>query len=353
MLHKPEGDPMGPVVALQSALDLESLWRACLALLEQRIPHVSCSLMFDIVNFEPNRAKHHVARSRKPDYMPATSLSVSGPYLARHPQIALYTYSQITAEDPDAHRRRLDQEPDPEWDEFVHLAFWAEGRPEAIFSVHWPPDRGELTLSERAFLEQLHPMIEAGLRRVRALQTEGTRRAAFESFLRKLPLSVMFVAPDGKLLFATPEAMEQCERWNRSLRNTTAPPLPEGLPQMLDAEERPSMTFDHPSVQGLTVKVESGWQNPELKLHPYYTLSFTDLRTAAADAESLSPAALALLERLTPGERRVALKVALGLRNDEIAQQLSRSRRTVEFQLNSIYRKLNINGRSQLIRALS
>ena len=58
------------------------------------------------------------------------------------------------------------------------------------------------------------------------------------------------------------------------------------------------------------------------------------------------------LQCLTPTERRVAQLVAKGLRNDKIAEHLSRSRRTIEFQLNSIYRKLNISSRTELVGKL-
>ncbi|MGH8444508.1 MAG: helix-turn-helix transcriptional regulator [Solimonas sp.] len=354
---------LNPVLALQSAIDLESFWGACVSLVGQRLPHRSCSLMFDIVDFEPNQARHHVVQPRNPGYVPATSLTISGPFLARHPQINLYTYSQIVSEDPDAHRRRLVQEPEPEWNEFVHLAFWDRGRPEAVLSIHRPPDRSSISDDERTFLEQLHPMVDAGLRRLRALDREWTRRAAYENFLRRMPLSVMFAGIDGRLLFATPEAERQCERWNRGLLNTTAGSLPEALPAMLKASDDERLlaaglssafvSIAHPRLPGLAVRVERGWQNPALRLHPYYALSFVDERGADSAPDALSQAALALLQQLSPSEQRVALMVTQGLRNEEIAQRLSRSRRTIEFQLNSIYRKLQINGRTQLVRALA
>ena len=44
---------------------------------------------------------------------------------------------------------------------------------------------------------------------------------------------------------------------------------------------------------------------------------------------------------------------ARGLSNDKLAEHLSRSRRTIEFQLNSIYRKLDISSRTELVRVLS
>ena len=359
------------VVDLQSALDLESVWRTCLKLIASKLPHRSCSLMFNIVNYEPTDARHHVVAPKNADYVPATSLTISGPYLARHPQIKLYTYSQIVSEDPDAHRRRLDQEPDPEWNEFIHLAFWHDSRPEAVLSIHRPPDHSSITPEEHAFLEQLHPMIEASLRRLRAVEGDRSRRHSYEHFLRQVPLTLMFVNAAGESLFANNEAEKQCGRWNRGLRNSASGNthflLPdrvgalfdEAMPASDDAEAaiagRPSsVRLAHPSLEGLSIKIDRNWQlSGLLQMSPSYVVTFLDEPVAGEESQELSQAALLALQRLTPTERRVAQLVAKGLRNDKIAEHLSRSRRTIEFQLNSIYRKLDISSRTELVRALS
>lgn len=51
---------------------------------------------------------------------------------------------------------------------------------------------------------------------------------------------------------------------------------------------------------------------------------------------------------LTAQERRIARLVATGRNNAEIAQELSLARRTVEFHLSGVYRKLGISGRREL-----
>lgn len=358
------------VVDLQSSLDLESTWKACLKLIASKLPHRSCSLMFNIVNYEPTDARHHVVLPRNPDYVPATSLTISGPYLARHPQIKLYTYSQIVSEDPDAHRRRLDQEPDPEWNEFIHLAFWHDSRPEAVLSIHRPPDHSHVTAEEHAFLEQLHPMIEASLRRLRAVEGERSRRQSYEHFLRQVPLTVMFVNAAGESLFANNEAEKQCGRWNRGLRSSVNADACFRLPDAVEAmfEDGAGASADrslnivgqpgsvrraHPSLEGLSVKIDRNWQFSGLQMSPSYVVTFLDEPVAGESVHEPSQAALLALQRLTPTERRVAQLVAKGLRNDKIAEHLSRSRRTIEFQLNSIYRKLDISSRTELVRALS
>lgn len=353
------------VVDLQSALDLESIWKACLRLVASKLPHRSCSLMFNIVDFQPADARHHVMQPRNPDYVPATSLTISGPFLARHPQIKLYTYSQILSEDPDARRRALDQEPEPEWNEFVHLAFWHDHHPEAVFSIHRPPEQSHISAEEHAFLEQLHPMIEAALRRLRTVEAQRNLCATYEHFLRQVPLTLMFVNDAGEMLFANNEAEKQCGRWNRGLRSAVAGDrrfhLPEQIGAMFDAasgaattEGQPaSVRVPHPALDGLVLKIDRNWQCSGARMSPSYVATFLDEPVAGDVEPALSPSALLALQRLTPSERRVAQLVAKGLRNEKIAEYLSRSRRTVEFQLNSIYRKLDIRSRTELVRALS
>ncbi len=62
--------------------------------------------------------------------------------------------------------------------------------------------------------------------------------------------------------------------------------------------------------------------------------------------------ALRGVESLTPRERRVAELAAEGPTNREIAQALFVTQRTVEVHLTSVYRKLDIDSRSQLAAAL-
>ena len=60
-----------------------------------------------------------------------------------------------------------------------------------------------------------------------------------------------------------------------------------------------------------------------------------------------------VLEKLTPAEREVALLALDGLTNAQIGAQRGASVRTVANQLASVFRKLNIYGRLELIRLLS
>ncbi len=55
-------------------------------------------------------------------------------------------------------------------------------------------------------------------------------------------------------------------------------------------------------------------------------------------------------ERRSPQELQIALLVAEGLTNRDVAVRLFLSPKTVEFHLTRIYRKLGIHSRSELVR---
>jgi DNA-binding CsgD family transcriptional regulator len=69
-----------------------------------------------------------------------------------------------------------------------------------------------------------------------------------------------------------------------------------------------------------------------------------------ATGETPVPAANVSLSELTPQELQVAMSVAQGARNKEVAASLFLSARTVEFHLGNAYRKLGIRSRTELAR---
>jgi DNA-binding CsgD family transcriptional regulator len=68
--------------------------------------------------------------------------------------------------------------------------------------------------------------------------------------------------------------------------------------------------------------------------------------TVAADASGV-------MSLLTPAERRVAKHASTGLTTRQVARKLDVSEKTVDTQLQSIYRKLSVRSRSQLVVALT
>jgi DNA-binding CsgD family transcriptional regulator len=362
-----------PLLDLQGALDLESFWRANLRLLQSVLPHHSCSLMLGIVDLEPHEGRHFVAREQEPDNQPVTSLSIARPYLAAHPQVKMYTYTEILHEDPRAHQRRVERERQFRgWNEFVHLAFWNGSHPDAVLSIRRSEEQGDFLPEEREFLASLHPVIDAGLRRLRVFEQERGRRAGMERFISGLPIPVMFLGPDRTVEFATPEAYDLCAVWNHGFKEARALNarrcfrLPE---QIEEACVRLGEIWDRAAGDGRAVGVESARvEHPEIGqllakvdvsqpfrgalVRPGFWVTLSCERNLDGANTELKAGALHQLQFLTPSERRVALLVAEGLRNQDVARRLGKSPRTVDFQLNVIYRKLGVRGRTELARLL-
>jgi DNA-binding CsgD family transcriptional regulator len=363
-----------PMLELQTAVELDEFWRATKRLLSAVIPHHSCSLMLGIVDYEPLEGRHHVAVSQDRGNRPLNSLSIAKPYLAAHPHLKLYTYGDIEKADPQAWRRRKEREKHFwGWDQFVHLAFWDGDRPDAVLSVRRTHEQGDFSEVEREFLGFLHPTLDAGLRRLRKLHRERERGAAVETYLRALPMPVVFVEADGRVGFATQQAYELCAIWNygerdgrllKARKSFRLPPAiaracnglfsglgpPDGA---LDLSAGAGVRIVHPEMPGLSAKIDPAQTLRGPWGRPGFWVTFTRAEESLGPRSIRRAETAAALQQLSPSERRVALLVAAGKRNLEVAQQLGKSLRTVEFQLNAIYRKLALSGRTQLVRALS
>jgi len=90
---------------------------------------------------------------------------------------------------------------------------------------------------------------------------------------------------------------------------------------------------------------------PHLKKRPLATYATLLLKAFAAtrSIRTLSVPAVSspLLEPLSPQEQRVLRLLAAGLSNPEIARELVVSPNTIKTQVQSIYRKLNVNTREE------
>jgi DNA-binding CsgD family transcriptional regulator len=83
---------------------------------------------------------------------------------------------------------------------------------------------------------------------------------------------------------------------------------------------------------------------------PWSEQARRELRASGASIPRRDPTAP---EKLTPQELQVALQVAEGRTNRDVAAALFLSPKTVEFHLTRVYRKLNIHSRAELVRLFS
>lgn len=352
-----------PRASLLKALDMEALWHACISLVTASLPCHSCSLMFDIDGLQPQQGHHYLTEVRKGDAPPVTSLDVAAPYLIANPKVRWYTFSQIVSQDTLAQARLRNQNPTPGWREFIHLAFWNRKRLEAVLSIRLRAGRNSLNNEELAFLTDLYPILDASLQRVRKLESERVLHRAFDALLRRIPVAAAIVDHRLTPIYISPEAARLCRRWGKSESTRLPGPIERQLQPHLGGQVEAAgdsmaasggtLIVRHDSHPELAMRIEisAALQLANGQRHHILTMVPKDDHNAAG---SLFPTqALPLLQRLSPSERSVAALVAKGLCNEAIARQRSRSRKTVESQITSIYRKLDVENRSQLIRLLS
>lgn len=172
---------------------------------------------------------------------------------------------------------------------------------------------------------------------------------------------VMLVNTQGAARFGTAEARRLCEQWNEGLPEADEADgksfrLPTGLDTLLRTAlyegwdlSKTGLYVRHPRIGGLAVTIQVASATAGIRDQAWCLLTFASEGAVSSASRS---GAEQTLQQLSPGERRVAVLVAEGLRNEQVAQRLRRSRRTVEYQLSAIFRKLDLTNRSQLVRAL-
>jgi len=354
-------DPLHPErAALLKALDMATLWQACAAMINKALPCHSCSLLFDIDDYQPLQGRHHVASGREDCAGLVTSLEVAAPYLDANPQIRWYTFSQIASQDAHAPARLRAQNPAPGWHDFIHLAFWDGTRLEAVLSIRILNGHSELGQNGLAFLTELYPLLDASLQRVRLLEADRLRHEAFENLVYELPLAAVLVDEHLVPSYMSREAKRICRQWSADteraghLPGAIRKPLQRWLEQAPQSlEKHTPLAIGHPHRPGSRLRVEISSAPGNSFGRAQHLLILAPDGEAHEVLDGTSARALPLLKCLSPSERKVAGLVASGLRNDAIAERLCRSRKTIECQISSIFRKLNIANRTQLARLLN
>ncbi len=216
---------------------------------------IRAACMLGINDYEPVAARHHVAQPGHPGYMPATSLAVSRPFLATHPRVQLYTFSQIASQDPQAHERRLAQESGlDEWREFVHLAFWHEGVAASRIQHSAQRAHSRFSADELGFLEQIYPAIATPACIVCARWSRSASRMfAYEQALSRSGSPVILTDARGNVLFGTSDGPSTLRALGASARCAAGcrPSYPATCCQSIKTQRsidssEPAQTLTHP-----------------------------------------------------------------------------------------------------------
>jgi DNA-binding CsgD family transcriptional regulator/GAF domain-containing protein len=220
----------------------------------------------------------------------------------------------------------------------------------ALFGVH-RPRRGQRSFDARhiAQVRELLPALAASFNALLTRERLEDREAAIEELARGEPSAGLAVLDDrARVLYADREASEKLRGLRRleGAGDLAQPAIPRGLRARILATLEAVPSAAAPArlpVQGCDDgRAPQCWiralDGPAARAR--YLLTFS--------ADQMRPAGEARLQRLTSRERQIADQVARGLRNPEIATDLSLSVRTIENHLRSIYAKLQVRNRASL-----
>jgi DNA-binding CsgD family transcriptional regulator len=245
------------------------------------------------------------------------------------------------------------------WRHGVSLCFWGEPRAESpifVLSVYRREGRRDFGALDLAKLERMYPFFDFAVNRVREWEATQMVRAGMAITAHTGPHGFAILDCNLKLLQTNDEAHELCAAWDdapatghtmwrpprdiarecRALHQDWRTRVRAGvdanaLHRRIAHSRRPgliaSITMIAPSTEGLS--------------EPAFVLEFTRIREDGG-----------VLQKLTTAERAVAIVIAGGFSNQEIAERLGKTVHAVKFLLHRIYEKTGVTNRAALVAML-
>src|SRR5262245_52990573 len=222
-----------PLLSLQRATNIDSLWKAAQQLLSAVIPNCRIRLTFQGNAVLPAT----VRKTRQP--LPNSFLAAEPlkSHVAGRPRKRLVRISDLFS-----NRKRLTKSTlyrrylaPQNCQHGVILFFWKVERLICAIAIMRTAAQGDLTPAEMKLVRQLHRQFLAALRRLTSLEREHSARTAFEELLGRLPLPTILLRWNLKLVYQNRAAREFCSVWEKgpdvARRINACSPIP---PEILD-----------------------------------------------------------------------------------------------------------------------
>ncbi len=250
----------------------------------------------------------------------------------------------------------------------VCLFFWKRQRLICVIAIMRTATQGDLSPAELNLIRQLYPQFQTALCRLRSLEREHSLRLDLEGFLSRLPLPTILLRWNLKPIYQNRAARDFCAVWEKGpeeaqLTKATSPIPSEILdrcrllkqqwaqaqrpvaPQTGFKEER----VHHPRSPHLRATLQLKQLSSCGVAQPHFLIECQDLRSSMAPRAGPANSRLPHLAQLTSREQEVARLVCEGRSNKEIADAAGLSLPTVKKHVHSIFRKLEVTSRSQLV----
>jgi len=256
------------------------------------------------------------------------------------------------------------------WADGMSGLFWRGDEVKAMFSVYRAPGGPDFGPADVARLRLLRPHLETAIDRVLLLHAERLHRKVLEEFNRHIPLGLLLLDWELKVVFANTEAVKECAVWchgprvARGLVSRERLELPAPVRAVCErirgeilranAKDRPEFAralerLAHPTLPDRVAAVSAVNASPGLLAKPGFLVVLEDRSLERQPLARVPVEKQRLLWALTPSEREVALLICEGCSNIEVARRLKKSLFTTKKQLTSIFAKLNVRTRARLM----
>ena len=351
--------------ALHSAVDVDSFWTAVQRVFAESFPSCNLGLTLQHNPVRPTIAKwQHSTPDGPIDAEPLEA------FLSAHPRSKIVRDIDVFPDRGDLLKSAFyrDYMKPRKCKHAIGLCFWSGPRLACVITIMRNAPQGEVGQPEIKLLRRLYAEFNIALCRIRSLEREHSARAAFETFLRRLPLPTMLLRWNLKLAYQNKAAREFCLAWrvgpvaSRLLKAEGPVPdeILDGCRRLKRRWEKASEvnaaqpaiaqeSFHHPEWDHLRVTITIAHVNTVGLTRPNFLVQCEEIRAPAADGPPSADTTLAHLARLTSREQEVTHLACEGRTNQEIANETCSSVQMVKKHLHSIFRKLEVPSRSRLM----
>ncbi len=349
--------------ALHSAVDVDSFWKATPRVVASVFPYCNLGMTLQHNPVRPMIAKWlHPIPDGPFDAKPLED------FFRAHPRSKIVSESDVFPDRAELLKSTFYREymKPQECEHAVGLFFWNGPRLACVITIMRTAAQGPADEAGLKQLRRLYTECELALRRISSLEREHSARAAFESFVRRLPLPTMLLRWTLELAYQNRAAREFCLLWrdgpevSRVMKATA--PRPE---EILDGCRRLKRRWETSAgVTGQPIVSEevvyhAKWKHLRATISithlnsggltlPLFLIQCEELRLPGA-APKAAETRLAHLARLTAREQEVTRLACDGRSNQEIADETGLSLQMVKKHLHAIFRKLEVTSRSRLM----
>lgn len=366
------------LLELHAAVEIDQLWAAVDGLMRTYLPCHRVTLFLGHIGMHEARkvfTSPALENSDKDYYTKRAEKNPFNRFIEANIGVSHYRFSDVI-EDYAAFKESpfFKAYAGPEgWTYGLSGLIWLGDELHGMFSLYRSESQGDFSNKDVQTLNRLLPYISVAIDRVRRIHRERLYRTVLEDFNRNMPVGILLLDWELRLMYSNTEAVRLAANWNlgpdadkrfNSREVFKLPPavietcntlreriLQEGNEEVRVLGKTPTPVEDRP--EGIECTVQPIRINSGNIAYPGFFVVFESLNADnSGKLEPISPERIVLLNQLSPSERELALLVGEGLSNKEIANRLNKSVLTIKKQLNSAFGKLNIGNRARLIALL-